>query len=132
MPMTIVVTRNSPERFRGFLTSCMCEIAPGVYTAPRLTQSVRDGVWSVLSGWFQGEMDHAILMTWPDATLPGGQDFRFLGSPRQELCELDGVFLARRSVEATDTPPPAGSPEPASPRALPSSNSPNGPELKVP
>jgi CRISPR-associated protein Cas2 len=99
MAMTIVVTRNSPERFRGFLTSCMCEIAPGVYTAPRMTQSVRDRVWSVLEGWFRSEAEHAVLMTWPEPALPGGQDFRFLGIPRQDLCEHDGIFLARRTFD---------------------------------
>lgn len=34
MPMTVVVTRDVPDRFRGFLVSVMLEIAPGVYTAP--------------------------------------------------------------------------------------------------
>jgi CRISPR-associated protein Cas2 len=101
MPMTIVVTRNSPERFRGFLASCMCEIAPGVYTAPRMTQAVRDRIWNVLESWFRPAAEHAVLMTWPESTLPGGQDFRFLGTPRQDLCEHDGVFLARRIIDDT-------------------------------
>jgi CRISPR-associated protein Cas2 len=97
--MTIVVTRNSPERFRGFLASCMCEVAPGVYTAPRMSQGVRDRVWHVLVDWFSPAGDHALLMTYPEPTLPGGQAFRVLGAPRQELCEHDGVFLARREIE---------------------------------
>jgi CRISPR-associated protein Cas2 len=101
MPMTIVVTRNSPERFRGFLTSCMCEIAPGVYTAPRLTQGVQKRIWSVLTSWFQPTAEHAVLMTWPDPSLPGGQAFSFLGTPRQDLCDYDGVFLARRDLDDT-------------------------------
>lgn len=99
MTMTIVVTRNSPERFRGFLASCMCEIAPGVYTAPRMTQGVRERVWTVLTEWFQPEAEHSVLMTWPEPGLPGGQTFRFLGTPRQALCDYDGVFLARRDFE---------------------------------
>ncbi len=101
MPMTIVVTRNSPERFRGFLTSCMCEVAPGVYTAPRMTQGVRERVWSVLADWFQASAEHAVLMTWPEPALPGGQAFQFLGTPRQDLCDYDGVFLARRDIDDT-------------------------------
>jgi CRISPR-associated protein Cas2 len=99
--MTIVVTRNSPERFRGFLASCMCEVSPGVYTAPRMTQGVRDRVWSVLEGWFAPAGDHALLMTYPEPALPGGQAFRVLGAPRQDLCEHDGLFLARRDIEET-------------------------------
>ncbi|TVR13365.1 MAG: type I-E CRISPR-associated endoribonuclease Cas2, partial [Planctomycetota bacterium] len=30
MPMTIVVTNDVADRYRGFLASCMLEIAPGV------------------------------------------------------------------------------------------------------
>ncbi len=29
MPMTLVVTRNAPMRYRGFLASCMLELAAG-------------------------------------------------------------------------------------------------------
>ena len=45
MPMTVIVTRNVEDRYRGFLASCMLEIAPGVYTGPRMTPGVRDRVW---------------------------------------------------------------------------------------
>lgn len=99
MAMTIVVTRNLPQRFRGFLASCMCEIAPGVYTAPRLTAAIRERVWAVLESWWRGGEDQAVLMTWPDSSLPGGQEVRTLGMPRQELCRHAGVYLARRPSE---------------------------------
>lgn len=98
MPMTVVVTRNLPGRFRGFLASCMCEIAPGVYTAPRMTAAVRERVWRVLEGWFQGEPDQAIVMTWPDRNQLGGQEVLTLGVPRKQLWNLDGVYLARRAL----------------------------------
>lgn len=101
MAMTIVVTRNSPDRFRGFLASCMCEIAPGVYTAPRITPGARDRIWGVLADWFIPEGDHAVLMTWPESSCPGGQAFRFLGAPKQDLWDHDGVFLARREIDET-------------------------------
>ena len=97
--MTIVVTRNSPERFRGFLASCMCEVAPGVYTAPRMTAAVRERVWSVLSDWFTPDPEHAILMTWPRPSLPGGQEIRVLGAPRQDMWRHDGVYVARREID---------------------------------
>lgn len=96
--MTIVVTRNVAGRFRGFLASCMCEIAPGVYTAPRMTAGVRERVWQVLASWYEPGPEAAILMTWPEPALPGGQEIRTLGLPRQDLCEHDGVYLARRAV----------------------------------
>ena len=36
--MTVVVTVNVESRYRGFLASVMLEIAPGVYTGPRMTR----------------------------------------------------------------------------------------------
>ena len=48
MPMCVIVTRDVPARFRGFLASCMLEIAPGVYTQPDMSASVRERVWAVL------------------------------------------------------------------------------------
>lgn len=96
MPMTIVVTRDAPGRFRGFLASSMCEIAPGVYTAPRMTAGVRERIWAVLEEWWMAYPDCSVLMTWPDATLAGGQNLRVLGLARQDLRQHHGVFLARR------------------------------------
>ena len=48
MPMCVIVTRDVPARFRGFLASCMLEIAPGVYTQPDMSASVRERAWTVL------------------------------------------------------------------------------------
>lgn len=98
MPMTVVITRNLPERFRGFLASCMCEIAPGVYTAPRLSEAVRERIWSVLAGWYSPHPERSLVMTWPAPELPGGQLFRVLGPPKTELAEHHGVFLAKRDL----------------------------------
>jgi CRISPR-associated protein Cas2 len=97
--MTIVVTRNSPDRIRGFLASCMCEIAPGVYTSPRMTAGIRERVWKVLSGWYKGEADHSVLMTWSRSDVPGGQEVRALGVPKQDLSRYGGVYLARREAD---------------------------------
>lgn len=102
MPMTVVVTRDVPGRFRGFLSSCMCEIAPGVYTAPRMSRGVRERVWSVMEDWWPSYPDSSILMTWPEAKLPGGQNLRTLGTPRQDLHSHCGVFMARRSLPAPE------------------------------
>ena len=53
MPMAMVVTRNVEARYRGFLTSIMLEVAPGVYVAPDLSAGVRTRVWDVLSAWWE-------------------------------------------------------------------------------
>ncbi|HSR53609.1 MAG TPA: type I-E CRISPR-associated endoribonuclease Cas2e [Acidobacteriota bacterium] len=103
--MTIVVTRNSPPRFRGFLASCMCEIAPGVYSSPRMNDAVRRRIWAVLEDWYEPAPEHAVLMTWRDTSLPGGQAIRVLGAPRQDLWDHDGVFLARRPLPDEPAPP---------------------------
>jgi CRISPR-associated protein Cas2 len=95
--MTIIVTANVAARYRGFLASCMLEIAPGVYTAPRMTRGIRDRVWLVLEEWYQEIAGGMILMTWRDKSLRGGQAIRVLGSSPTDLVDVDGLFLARRS-----------------------------------
>ena len=98
MTMTVVVTRNAPGRYRGFLASCMCEIAPGIYTAPRMSKAVRERVWRVLERWWPLGSDIAVVMTWPDKDAPSGQHVRTLGVPAVELFEYDGHYLARKSL----------------------------------
>jgi CRISPR-associated protein Cas2 len=78
----------------------MCEIAPGVYTAPRMSQAVRDRIWEVLERWFAHGEDAGIVMTWPDSSLPGGQQIRVLGDPATTVVEYDGVYLTRRPLTA--------------------------------
>lgn len=97
--MTVIVTRNVPDRFRGFLASCMLELAPGVYTSPRMTTAVRDRVWSVCCEW-AGIIpdDGGVLMTWLDKDAPSGQAVTMLGWPKKELAELNGAWLERRAL----------------------------------
>ncbi len=98
MAMTVIVTRDVAPRFAGFLTSCMLEIAPGVFTGPRMTNSVRERVWAVLEEWFATLGGGSIVMTWLDTAAPGGQSIRVLGLPRRELQEIDGMLLLRKQV----------------------------------
>ena len=94
--MTVIVTRNVSARVRGFLASVMLELAPGVYSAPRISPAVRDRVWSVLDEWFPNEQDASITMIWQDRDTPGGQAVRTLGIPPVNIVEVDGLLLARR------------------------------------
>lgn len=96
MPMTVIVTRDVAARFRGFLTSCMVEIAPGVYTSPTMTRGVRERVWTVLGEWFGEIGGGSIVMTWRDPQAPGRQGLLLLGEPAKTLVEYDGVFLVKR------------------------------------
>lgn len=96
--MTVVVTRNVEDRYRGFLASVMLEIAPGVYTAPALGTGVRDRIWAVLAEWY-GMLDNgAIVMTWRDPQAAGQQQIRTLGLPPKEIVDLDGLLVVRTPV----------------------------------
>ena len=100
MTMTVVVTRNAAPRFRGFLASVMLEIAPGVYTAPRMTKAVRERVWAVLAEWFDAgatvgqhaEDAASIVMTWFDKDAPGCQQVETLGLPPKKIVDADGAL----------------------------------------
>lgn len=98
MSMTVVVTRNVSARVRGFLASVMLELAPGVYSAPRISPAVRERVWAVLEDWFSHEQEASIVMLWQEHSVPCGQAVRVLGSPPIELVVQDGLVLAKRAV----------------------------------
>ena len=101
--MTVIVTRDVAPRFRGFLASVMLEIAPGVYTSPRLSAGARDRVWGVLEGWFEALGGGSVIMTWRDLQAPGGQGIRTLGLPPRQLAEVDGALLVWREIESEST-----------------------------
>ncbi len=94
--MTVVVTTTALARTRGFLASCMLELAPGVYTAPRMSRAVRERVWAVLEDWHNAEPTGSVLMTFADKSLPGGQAVQTLGLPPMTLVDHDGLILVRR------------------------------------
>lgn len=102
MTMTLVITRNVPERFRGFLASVMCEVTLGVYSSPGMSAGVRDRVWKVMEEWFDATFapDTAVVMTYADAKAPGGQAFRTLGVPKVDLHTHDGMVLVRCELTA--------------------------------
>ncbi|HWO99900.1 MAG TPA: type I-E CRISPR-associated endoribonuclease Cas2e [Methylococcus sp.] len=101
MSMTVVVTRNVSARVRGFLASAMLELAPGVYSAPRISPAVRCRIWQVLEDWFPNEMDASVVMVWQERDMPGGQAVKVLGSPPIELVEIDGIVLTKRPLPVT-------------------------------
>ena len=96
--MVVVVTRDVAPRFRGFLASCMLEVAPGVYTSPHMTAAVRQRVWTVLDGWWAELREGSVLMTWRDRNAPGGQAVATLGWPPKILSIVDGIHLVRRNL----------------------------------
>ncbi len=93
--MTIVVTVNVEARYRGFLASTMLEIAPGVYTSPRMTRGIRSRIWGVLSDWYYELRQGAIVMTWRDPAAVGEQRIRTLGEAPKSIVDADGVYLVK-------------------------------------
>lgn len=104
MPMTVVITRDVADRFRGFLASCMLEIAPGVYTQPRMSAGVRDRVWTVLADWHASLGQGSIVMTWPDRKASCGQAILTLGLPPKHLVDVDGLILTLRPAPPEKEP----------------------------
>lgn len=96
MPMTLVVTRNVEARYRGFLTSILLEVAPGVYVAPDLSVGVRTRVWNVLSSWWSVLRNGSIVMVWRDTKAVGDLRIETLGEPPKEIVDADGVLLVKR------------------------------------
>jgi CRISPR-associated protein Cas2 len=102
MPMTLLVTRDVPDRFRGFVASVMLELGPGLYVAPALSAALRGRVWRVLSEWHAELRQGSVVLAWQDRGAPGGIGLAFLGTPAREIVEHDGIYLSRmlsRSAE---------------------------------
>lgn len=99
MSMTIAITRNLPGRFDGFVSSCMHELAPGVYVAPRMKKSVRERLWGVMMEWSELiPEDGGFVLFWRSRKAPSGLGVRVLGWPKKELVEYEGMWLTFREL----------------------------------
>lgn len=93
---TLVITRDVEARYRGFLTSVMLEVAPGVYVSPQMSAGVRDRIWSVVSDWWSNLQRGSLVMVWRDKTAVGDLRIKTLGEPAKEIVDADGVLLLKR------------------------------------
>lgn len=91
-----MVTRDVEDRYRGFLTSVMLEVAPGVYVSPRMSQGVRERVWLVLTGWWEALGRGSVVMVWRDRSAAGHLRIETLGEPPKEIVDADGILLVKR------------------------------------
>ena len=96
MPLTMIVTRDVELRYRGFLTSMMLEVAPGVYVAPDMSVAVRERVWSVMSEWWNTLGRGSLTLVWRDTKVQGNLRIQNLGEPPKSIVDADGVFLVKR------------------------------------
>lgn len=105
MPLTVVITRDVEDRYRGFLGSAMLELAPGVYAQPRMSSGVRDRVWAVVAEWHARLRRGSVVMCWAQPGAAGGLGLATLGEPPKEVVSHDAVLLVRRGITGTNTPP---------------------------
>lgn len=96
MALVVIVTRDVPNRFRGFLASVMLEIAPTVYISPRMNPGVRTRTWDALADWYAAEPQGSCVMIWRDANETGGVGIKNLGEPPREIVDIDGLWLVKR------------------------------------
>ncbi|QIK42546.1 type I-E CRISPR-associated endoribonuclease Cas2e [Pontivivens nitratireducens] len=96
MPLAMIVTSNVQDRYRGFLTSVMLEIAPGTYVSPRMSAGVRTRVWSVMESWWEVLQTGSLVLVWADRQAPGGLRIETLGLPKKTIVDADGVLLVKR------------------------------------
>ncbi|TCM86560.1 type I-E CRISPR-associated endoribonuclease Cas2e [Rhodovulum steppense] len=96
MPLTMIVTRDVEMRYRGFLTSIMLEIAPGVYVSPDMSAGVRQRVWSVMTDWWSQLHRGSLVMVWRDSKAVGNLRIETLGEPSKLIVDADGLLLVKR------------------------------------
>lgn len=96
MPVTMIVTRDVEMRYRGFLTSVMLEVAPGVYVAPEMSAAVRARVWSVMQDWWTELGRGSLTLVWRDTKAVGNLRIEVLGEPSKIIVDADGVLLVKR------------------------------------
>lgn len=96
MALVMIVTRDVADRFHGFLSSVMLEVAPNVFISPRMTKGVRERTWAVACDWHGREPRGSLVMVWRDLNVTGGVGLAHLGTPPRDLIEADGMWLTRR------------------------------------
>ena len=96
MALTVVITRDVEDRYRGFLSSAMLEVAPGVYASPHLSERARAQVWGVVADWHRQLSRGSLTMLTPDRNSDGGMKVQNLGTPARHPVRLDGVLLMSR------------------------------------
>ena len=97
MPLTVVITRDVEDRYRGFLGSAMLELAPGVYAQPRMSAGVRGRIWTVMEEWHGRLRGGSVVMCWAEPAAAGGLGLSTLGEPPKDVVVHDAVLLVRRS-----------------------------------
>ena len=96
MALVMIVIRDVADRFHGFLSSVMLEVAPNVFVSPRMNPGVRTRVWDVMSDWYRHESRGSLVMVWRDLNAVGGVGLANLGNGKLRWPKRDGTRLKLR------------------------------------
>ncbi|MFT7721624.1 MAG: type I-E CRISPR-associated endoribonuclease Cas2e [Roseateles sp.] len=93
MTLTVLITRDVEDRYRGFLASALLELSPGVYASPHLGAKAREQIWKVVSDWHAQLQRGSLTLLYPDRQADGGLHVRQLGTSPRHPVRLEGVLL---------------------------------------
>ena len=96
MSLTVLITRDVEDRYRGFLASTMLEASAGVYVSKSLTPRARDKVWKVVTDWHTTLGRGSLTLMYPDAASDGGLAVKTFGAPTRRPVPIDGALLMLR------------------------------------
>ena len=96
MSLTVLITRDVEDRYRGFLASTMLEASAGVYVSKSLTPRARDKVWKVVADWHATLGRGSLTLLYPDSACDGGLAVKTLGAPTRRPVLIDGALLMLR------------------------------------
>ncbi len=96
MSLTVLITRDVEDRYRGFLASAMLEASAGVYVSKGLTPRARDKIWKVVADWHATLNRGSLTLLYADAACPGGLAVKILGAPTRRPVPIDGTLLMFR------------------------------------
>ena len=85
-------------QFTGAGDTVMLEVAPTVFLSAQMSKSVRTRVWETLTEWHSYDPQGSIVLIWRTAVALTGIEVLYLGMPRRDLVELDGLLLVRRTL----------------------------------
>lgn len=93
--LTVVITRDVDNRYRGLLRSAMLEASTSIYVSAQLNREARNRLWDVISRWHQALNRGSVVMLWRDPNASGDIGVKSLGDIPRDLCEVDGILLTR-------------------------------------
>jgi CRISPR-associated protein Cas2 len=99
MSLTVVITRDVEDRYRGLLASAMLEASAGVYFSNGLSARARDKLWGIVSDWHGQLTRGSLTMLFADSSSDGGVSVRSVGLPARRPVRLDGALLMHRVNE---------------------------------